>query len=209
VRQAADTVSLVLVRHGRTAWNRERRLVGRSDVALDEVGRDQARGVGELLGDVVELRTSPLRRARETAELFSAAPAPIVDESFIELDYGEAEGRRIDEVEASFWAALRDDATQRWPGGESLADVQARVASACEALFADDGAGARRDDGDVVVVSHVSPIKAAVAWAIGAPATVALHLRLDNASLTRIGWGPAGPVLLGFNQVGATPSRDR
>jgi broad specificity phosphatase PhoE len=198
-------VSLVLVRHGRTEWNRERRLVGRSDVALDEVGRDQASGVTELLGEVVELRTSPLRRARETAQLLSTGLAPIVDESFVELDYGEFEGRRLDEVAAPLWAAVRDDATHRWPGGESLADVQARVAAACDALFAEDGSGARREDGDVVVVSHVSPIKAAVAWALDAPATVALRLRLDNASVTRIGWGPAGPVLLSFNAIGARP----
>jgi len=198
-------VSLVLVRHGRTEWNHERRLVGRSDVALDEVGREQASGVTELLGEVVELRTSPLRRARETAELLSTGLAATVDESFVELDYGGFEGRRIDEVSATFWAAVRDDATHRWPGGESLADVGVRVATACEGLFAEAGSGARREDGDVVVVSHVSPIKAAVAWALDAPATVALRLRLDNASVTRIGWGPAGPVLLCFNAVGTAP----
>ena len=203
-------MSLVLVRHGRTEWNRVRRLVGRSDVGLDEVGRDQASGIAELLGQTVELRTSPLRRARETAELLSTGLTPIVDESFVELDYGEDEGKRVDEVSASFWAAIRADAAQRWPRGESLADVQARVAVACEALFGEDGTGARRTEGDVVVVSHVSPIKAAVAWALDAPATLALRLRLDNASVTRIGWGPAGPVLLCFNAVRPrTPSARR
>jgi probable phosphoglycerate mutase len=192
-------VSLVLVRHGRTEWNRERRLVGRCDVALDDVGRDQARGIGELLGDVVELRTSPLRRAQETADLLATGLTASVDESFVELDYGEDEGKRVDEVGASFWTSIRADATTRWPGGESLADVQARVAATCEALFAQDGTGARRSDGDVVVVSHVSPIKAAVAWALDAPATLALRLRLDNATVTRVDWGPAGPVLVCFN----------
>lgn len=194
-------MSLVLVRHGRTEWNRDRRLAGRSDVGLDEVGRVQASGIRALLGDVAELRTSPLRRARETAELLATGKVATVDPSFIELDYGELEGHLVETVPASFWAKVRDDATQRWPGGESLGDVQDRVASACDSLFAHDGLGARRSDGDVVVVSHVSPIKAAVAWAIGAPATVALHLRLDNASVTRISWGLAGPVLHCFNAV--------
>jgi broad specificity phosphatase PhoE len=194
-------VSLVLVRHGRTEWNRERRLVGRNDVALDEVGREQVRGLAGLLGSVSELRTSPLRRARETAELLAPGEVAIVDDAFIELDYGELEGQRVDQVPASFWASVRDDATHRWPGGESLADVQVRVAEACEALFATHGSGARAAAGDVVVVSHVSPIKAAVAWALAASPTVALRLRLDNASVTRIGWGPAGPALLGFNAV--------
>jgi probable phosphoglycerate mutase len=198
-------VSLVLVRHGRTEWNRERRLVGRSDVGLDDVGRDQARAIAELLGGVVELRTSPLRRARETADLLATGLATVVDESFVELDYGDDEGKRVDEVGPSFWDEIRADAATRWPGGESLADVQARVSLACEALFGEDGTGARRADGDVVVVSHVSPIKAAVAWALDAPATLALRLRLDNASVTRIGWGPRGPVLLSYNVVRMDP----
>ncbi len=74
---------LVLVRHGRTAWNREGRLVGRSDVDLDDVGRAQAHRVGARLGHVAELRTSPLRRARETAELLATGQVPVVDEAFV------------------------------------------------------------------------------------------------------------------------------
>jgi len=192
---------LVLVRHGRTEWNREGRLVGRSDVELDDLGRDQARRCGARLGVVRELRTSPLRRARETASLLGTGRATVVDDAFVELDYGDAEGRRLDEVDVPFWAMVRDDPETRWPDGESLADVQRRVARACEALFALDGEGARAEAGDVVVVSHVSPIKAAVAWALGAEATLALRLQLDNGSLTTIAWRRGGPVLLAYNVV--------
>ena len=192
---------LVLVRHGRTEWNRTGRLVGRTDVALDDVGRDQARRCARRLGDVRELRTSPLRRARGTAELLGVPGELVVDDAFVELDYGTDEGRAIDEVDQGFWAQVRDDPATRWPGGESLADVQRRVAAACEALFAVDGAGARAADGDVVVVSHVSPIKAAVAWALGADPTLALRLQLDNGSLTSIAWRRGGPVLLAYNVV--------
>jgi broad specificity phosphatase PhoE len=191
---------LVLVRHGRTTWNREGRLVGRSDVELDDVGRHQARALGARLDAVRELRTSPLQRATETARLLGVGE-PVVDEAFVELDYGEDEGRLVADVDAATWRAVRDDPATRWPGGESLADVQGRVAAACASLFASDGAGARRDDGDVVVVSHVSPIKAAVAWALGADATVALRLRLDNGSRTTIGWGRGAPVLIAYNVV--------
>jgi probable phosphoglycerate mutase len=180
---------LVLVRHGRTEWNRAGRLVGRSDVDLDDVGRDQARRCGGRLGAVRELRTSPLRRARATAALLGVPCDPVVDAAFVELDYGTAEGRAIGDVET------------RWPGGESLADVQRRVAGACQALFAADGEGARAEDGDVVVVSHVSPIKAAVAWALGAEATLAMRLQLDNGSLTSIAWRRGTPVLLAYNVV--------
>lgn len=192
---------LVLVRHGRTEWNRERRLVGRSDVALDDVGRDQARRLAPLLGPVAELRTSPLRRAGETAALLATGRDPVLDEAFVELDYGTFEGLALDEVDPAHWRRVRDDASTRWPGGESLAEVQVRVSGACGALFARDGEGARRADGDVVVVSHVSPIKAAVAWALGVDPTVALRLQLDNGSLTTVDWRRGSPVLCTYNVV--------
>ena len=125
----------------------------------------------------------------------------MVDEAFVELDYGTSEGLALDEVDPAHWARVRADPTTRWPGGESLADVQRRVDVACAALFATDGEGARRDDGDVVVVSHVGPIKAAVGWVLGAEPTVALRLQLDNGSITTLAWRRGAPVLLGYNVV--------
>ena len=89
--------------------------------------------------------------------------------------------------------------------GEALTEVDARVAAACEALFASPGAGARAPDGDVVVVSHVTPIKLAVAWALGMGAELSWRLHLLTGSVTRIGWGDGRPVLHGFNEV--TPGR--
>jgi len=70
-----------------------------------------------------------------------------------------------------------------------------------EELFAVRGEGARSREGDVVVVSHVSPIKAAVAWALGADELVAWRLRLSTGSVTRIDLGPHGPQLVSFNEV--------
>jgi broad specificity phosphatase PhoE len=191
---------LVLVRHGRTAWNAERRFVGRTDVDLDEHGEAQARAVGAVLGDVRALYTSPLRRARRTAELLGTGLEPVVDDAFVELDYGELEGVRLDDVSPATWRTLRDDHDTPLPGGESFADVHARVAAALDALFADRDGAARRDGAHVVVVSHVSPIKAAVAWALGMGPEIASRLRLDNGSITRIAQGPFGPVLASFNE---------
>ncbi len=74
-----------------------------------------------------------------------------------------------------------------------------RVRAACEELFAVDGLGARAEDGDVVVVSHVSPIKAAVAWALGAGDDLAGRLHLGTAATTCIGWGGGGPMLRSYN----------
>ncbi len=192
---------LVLVRHGRTPWNAEHRLAGRTDIGLDDVGRAQAVVAGGALGTVRELRASSLLRARETAALLGTTQPVTIDDAFIELDFGEHEGMLVSEIDRDLWRVIRADPTRRWPGGESPADVQRRVAVACEALFATDGEGARRPDDDVVVVSHVSPIKAAVCWALGVGPEVALRLRLDNATLTTIAWGPLGPVLVGYNAV--------
>jgi alpha-ribazole phosphatase len=91
-------------------------------------------------------------------------------------------------------------------GGESLVEVDARVAAACDELFSTDGLGARASGGDVVVVSHVTPIKAAVAWALEMTAALSWRLHLQTASVTRIGWGNGHPVLHGFNEV--VPNRD-
>ncbi len=71
--------------------------------------------------------------------------------------------------------------------------------AACAELFAPDGAA--RGDEVVVVVSHVSPIKAAVCWALGTGDEGAWRLYLANASLTTVRWGPSGPVLATFNHT--------
>ena len=76
----------------------------------------------------------------------------------------------------------------------------ARVRSACEELFADP-AGPARSDAIVVVVSHVSPIKAAACWSLGLGDEGAWRLYLATASVSRISWGPGGPVLAGFNHA--------
>jgi probable phosphoglycerate mutase len=116
------------------------------------------------------------------------------------VDYGEFEGEPLGAIPAEVWQRWQRDRDFRPEGGETLGEVDRRVAATCEELFAVDGAGARRRDGDVVVVSHVSPIKAAVAWALG---TVDLYWRLHlrTSSVTRIGWSRDAPILHGFNEV--------
>ena len=80
-----------------------------------------------------------------------------------------------------------------------MADLQARVAVACEALFAREGAGARREDGDVVVVSHVGPIKAAACWVLGLGPEAQLRLRLDERRSRRSRTARFGPALVSYN----------
>lgn len=188
---------LILVRHGQTANNAEGRLLGRADPPLTELGRRQAATLAAAVGPVDRVVSSPLARARETAEVFRVAVE--VDEQWIELDYGDYDGRPLAEVPADMWATWRTDSTYAPPGGESIAAVGERVRAACEALAAD---AAERH---VVVVSHVSPIKAAVAWALGVGDEVAWRLFLDVASVSRVGFGPAGPVLRTYNDTTHLP----
>ena len=199
---------LLLVRHGQATANAAGLLLGRSDVPLTDTGRRQAEALGARLRQdaaaadrsvATELRSSPLRRALDTAEALALDRPVAVDPRWVEVDYGEHEGRPLSDVPAEVWQRWRTDATFRPEVGESLAELGVRVREACEELVATPGEGARSGDGDVIVVSHVSPIKAAVAWALAADDAVAWRLHLSNGSITRIGWGPGGPVVHGFN----------
>lgn len=188
---------VLVVRHGRTAHNAGGRLLGRLDPPLDDEGERQAAALARALGPVATVVASPLLRTRATAEVVAAAGGATVelDERWLELDYGELDGVRLADVPAATWAAWRADPTFRPPGGESLADLGARVRPACEDVLE------RARGGDVVVVTHVSPIKAALCWALGVGDEVSWRAYVAPASITRIGRGPAGPSLRGFNDV--------
>jgi broad specificity phosphatase PhoE len=184
---------LILVRHGQTLPNLESRLLGRADPPLTALGREQARLMAAAVGPVDRVVSSPLKRAQETAACFGVAVD--VDERWIEIDYGDYDERPLAEVPAELWERWRSDSAFAPPGGESLAAVGARVRAACDELVAE---AAERT---VVVVSHVSPIKAAVAWALGVGDDVAWRLFLGVASVSHIGIGPHGPVLRTYNDT--------
>jgi broad specificity phosphatase PhoE len=198
---------LILIRHGESVANAQGLLLGRTDAELTQKGVAQASSVRHLLRDpVLALRTSPLSRARDTAALLGVDVPVDVDERWVEVDYGEYECQPLSDIPADIWREWQRDPGFRPAGGESLAEVDARVAAACDELFTADGRGARAPGGDVVVVSHVTPIKAAVAWALGLGAELSWRLHLQTASVTRIGWGNGHPVLYGFNEL--APGRD-
>ncbi|CAN5520976.1 hypothetical protein BH24ACT5_BH24ACT5_00190 [soil metagenome] len=184
---------LILVRHGRTVLNAEGRLQGRIDVALDDIGRRQAAAVAARVGPVDELISSPLLRARETADAFGQPYT--VDDRWVELAYGVYEGVPHADTPSEIWNTWRTDPSFVPEGGESLTDIDARVRAACDELV---DRAARRT---VAVVSHVSPIKTAVAWALGSPLDIAWRSHLSQASICRIEMRPQGPVLFTFNET--------
>ena len=190
---------LVLVRHGESELNASGCLVGRLDPALTELGERQAAAAGRLLGPVGGILTSPLQRARRTAELLGAGVEPEVEQRLIEVDYGELDGTPLGEVAPELWRSWLTDPDFCPPGGESLVALAGRVEPLLEELFAHGGPA--RQSEDLVVVSHVSPIKAAVAWALRADPLVAWRLRLSTGSVTRIAMGPHGPALVSFNET--------
>lgn len=191
---------LILVRHGESAGNAAGLLLGRIDSPLTERGVDQARSLTETVAGATRLVSSPLARARDTAEALGTGLPVEIDDRWIEVDYGKYDGQPLRDVPSEVWAKWRSDPAFTPPGGESLAAAGARVRAACDELLTDPD-GPARGDGVVVVVSHVSPIKAAACWALGLSDEGAWRLYLANASVTRITWGPGGPVLAGFNHT--------
>jgi broad specificity phosphatase PhoE len=184
---------LFLVRHGQTAANAAGLFLGRADPPLTELGQRQARAIAAALPAPSLLISSPLRRARDTAAAFGR---PVqVDERWIEMDYGDVDGQPVASMTDEVWSRWRADPTFAPGGGESVAAVGERVRSACANVV--DAAA----QGDVVVVSHVSPIKAAIAWALGVPDTVAWRMYVADAAVARVKTGPPAPLLMSFNEV--------
>ena len=161
--QRPPMATVLLARHGETAWNRERRLQGWAPVGLSPRGRDQARALGAALADryvVDAVESSDLRRARETADLVAAAvDAPVRDEpGWRERDFGVLQGVTYEAFDAEHGryslARAGEAAVDRRPeGGESLADLRERVLDAWRRLLDDLG-----DDETRLVVTHGGPL---------------------------------------------------
>jgi broad specificity phosphatase PhoE len=183
---------LLIVRHGETPPNRQGLLLGRADPSLTETGEGQARQLASWLPVPDRVVSSPLRRARDTAAAFGR---PVeLDERWIELDYGELDGHASEAVPDDVWARWRTDASFAPAGGESLEVLSSRVHAACAELSESAAAST------VVVVTHVSPVKAAIAWALGVPIGIAWRMYVEDASVSRIDIGPDGPVVRWFNR---------
>lgn len=183
---------LILLRHGRTALNASGRLQGRLDEPLDDVGRAQATAAAARIGAVDELIASPLLRAQQTAAAFDMPFE--TDERWIELSYGVYEGVSHADVPSEAWSNWRVDPAFVPEGGESLATLDERVRGACDEMLQ------RARDRTVAVVTHVSPIKSAVAWALGVGVEIAWRSHLSHASICRIDLRRDGPVLFSFNE---------
>ena len=156
-----------------------------------------------MLDNVTEVWTSPLERARTTAELAIPHLTARVKESFIEVDYGTLEGQPLSVVTAEQWRAFEHEHSLAFGGGESLSSVDQRVHAELDALLADPTSLLHRKDEHLAIVSHVSPIKSAMTWALGVPGSVAWRMQLNNGSITTITTRSSTPALLHYNVVPA------
>ena len=194
---------LILVRHAQSQANVDGVLAGRSDTELTERGREQARALVEALRGAELLLSSPLSRARETAALAIPHLEAEIDEAFVEQDYGRHDGIKMSDVPRDEWRAFRGSHDEGLGGGESTSMVDARVHARLETLFGEHVELLESLTRHLVVVSHVTPIKSAVVWALDVPGRTSWRLRLDNASLTMIGQRENGPYLILYNDTSA------
>lgn len=178
---------LLLARHGRSVWNEIQRFQGRLDVSLSERGRAEARALGRALGAYrpVAAYVSPLRRARETAEiaLAGAGVSIVADDRLRELSLGDWEGctvaeiRRRDGDPYAAWVRAPVDCPP--PGSEPLAAVRDRVVRVIDGI-----AAAHPNGDDVVVVAHGGVISVYACHLLGCSFNSLWRLRVDNGSLT-------------------------
>lgn len=197
---------LFLIRHGRSTWNAARRIQGQADPPLDEVGREQARRLAERLRDdpPAALYTSPLQRARETAEILGQAlGVPVVpDERLKEYDVGAITGLTWEQV-----VEQHPDMAQRWaealedieiPGEEGGAPFRARVVAAFGEILA------RHAEGTVGVVTHGGTLGTYLNHLIGLPTRFS-PFRFDNGALSivkvNVEMNPVRPRILLLNDT--------
>ncbi len=207
----SQPTTTVLLRHGETPLSAERRFAGRGDIPLTETGKLQAKAAAQRLaarGGVQLIITSPLQRARLTAEAVAVATgAPVqVDEGWIEADFGEWEGLSYAEAierwpdEVTAWM---NDTSVAPPGGESFAVAGRRVLAALDQLLD------HSEPGRVVVVSHVTPIKTVLRHALLAPPAALRRMHLDVACLCEVDWYADGPVVVrSLNDTGHLQPRE-
>lgn len=181
--QTQDTRTLILMRHGETDWNRQRRVMGAADIPLNEDGRRQCRAAAAVLATcgVTRIASSPLVRAAESASIVAAQLGVDVghDPDLEEVRFGRWQGLTYEEIvgDPEYAAFARDPLANPTPGGETILDVQRRGLCALDRAQA----GER-----VLFVSHGDVIRAAISHYLDAPAAEFRRIRVDNCGITAV-----------------------
>ena len=205
-------MTVILLRHGRSTSNTAGVLAGRSEgVDLDDKGREQATGLIDRIGDlpIRAIVCSPLLRCRRTVEPLAQSLFldPLIDDRLAEVDYGEWTGRKIGELaKEPLWRVVQAHPSAAvFPGGEGLAQVQARAVAA---IREHDRRLAAEHEGDAlwVACSHGDVIKAVIADAFGTHLDGFQRITADPASVSVIRYTEVRPFVLHVNHTGAQVS---
>ncbi|GIH90647.1 bifunctional RNase H/acid phosphatase [Planobispora siamensis] len=201
----SKATTLILLRHGETPMSVERRFSGIGDPELTPDGRAQAEAAAARLSrepyGVQAIVSSPLKRARATAEAVAARTGleVIVEEGLREADFGEWEGHTFTEIQRRWpdeLAAWLADPSVAPPGGESFEAVAERVRATGDKLVE------RYEGRTVLAVSHVTPIKTLLRFALMAPPAALYRMHLDLACVSLIEYYADGPaVVKAFNDT--------
>ena len=171
---------IYLIRHGETAWSLSGQATGRTDIALTEQGERDAQALGPRLKGLnfAHVRTSPLQRARRTAELAGFDKDADVDADLAEWDYGAYEGRRTLDIRAERpgWRLLEDGC----PGGETLEAVSARADNVIARI--------RMLQGDAIIFAHRDILRVLAARWLRLDAIEARNFYLSTASVSILGY---------------------
>jgi len=203
--------TVILVRHGRTTANATGLLAGRTaGVELDETGRAQAGEAGLRLAAVplAAVVSSPLERCRQTATAIlaqqqaSGVEEVLVEPELTECDYGEWQGRSLAELaKEPLWETVQTQpSAASFPGGESMAQMQARGVAAVRSH--DAGIEQQHGRGAIwVAVSHGDVIKAILADALGMHLDVFQRIDVAPASVSVVRYGDPRPHVIGVNTL--------
>jgi len=179
------------VRHGETEWSRAGRHTSHTDVALTQVGRQQAIAAGERLRawDFALVLTSPMSRATETCRLAGYGDVARVTDDLREWEYGEYDGRTTADIRRDMpgWTVW----THRAPGGETVEEVGARADGIIDL--------ARAAGGDVALFGHAHALRVLGARWCGLPPADGHLLALDPATLSVLGYERETPVISRWN----------
>lgn len=182
-------MNIFVVRHGETEWNKEEIFRGTKDIPLNAVGRQQAERAGAYFADkgVRRIFSSPLSRAQQTGEAISRATKGTIEtvHNFTDMNFGQWEGRPVKEVEDLYPDDIRmwREQPQRLKviGGETLAQVRRRVATALQQILAG-------SEGDIVVVTHRVICKVLVLHLMNIPNEHFWKIRYDPAGISLVVW---------------------
>jgi len=178
-------MQIVLIRHAESTANAAGILAGRApDVALSDKGEQQSLALHESFHNLEfdAVISSPISRCLQTARIaFPEIDQPIIDNSFIEMDFGDWTGKLLKELsDLAEWQTVQNSPAEfRFPKGESFAELRTRVASGLTNVINDYSSAQR-----ICIFTHADVIKMGISWLLDSPLNRFQRISIDPASIS-------------------------